>query len=149
MNWKKIIIYGVLLWVFIFVIITILMFVPALAGNESLQNILSLIGIAILIFILSLFYFKKNPANFGKGLLVGLIWVVTGSILDLIITIPLFTQPSGVGYAEFYSQPSMWVGFGISILLTGIFAAIISKCCKKDEMKPKVEAPKPDMSEMK
>lgn len=127
MNWKKIILYGVLLWVFIFVVISVIMFIPTLTGKLTLQKILDLMAVVILVLIFGRLYFKKQPANFGQGILIGIVWVLATTILDLTITVPLFIQPKGESYGDFYSQWDIWVGLALVILVAGLAAVWFSK----------------------
>jgi len=127
MNLKKAALYGVLIWIFIFIVISIIIFIPALADKLTMQKVLNLTGVAILILIFGNSYFKKYPANFGQGLLVGTVWVIVSTILDLVITVPLFVKPKRESYGDFYSEWDIWVGLGIMILFAGIAAILFSK----------------------
>ncbi len=127
MNYKKTLLYGLLLWVLIFVVISIIMFVPALAGKLTLQKVLYLVALAVLALTLGRLYFKKQPANFGQGILVGLVWVTVSTLLDLIITVPLFIQPKGESYGDFYGQWNLWLGLALVILMAGLAAVLFSK----------------------
>src|SRR4030042_4475460 len=120
MNLKKAILYGVLLWVFSFVVVSVIMFIPVLADKLQLQSILNKLAVLILVLILAASYFKKSPAKFAQGLLVGVVWVLVGTILDLAITLPLFVRPSGQNYADFYGDWLLWLGLVLTVLLTGI-----------------------------
>ena len=49
---------------------------------------------ALFIVLASLIYFRERKAKAGliQGLLLGIILVITGTVLDAIITVPLFTK---------------------------------------------------------
>ena len=60
-----------------------------------------------------LYYKTKDKIN---GFLLGLLFLIIGTILDLAITMPLFT-----GYSGFYLDPYLWIGFLEVIMITGIY----------------------------
>lgn len=140
MNWKKAILYGLALWVFVFVVISVIMFIPALADELTWQTILDLIAIAVLVLIFGSLYFKKHAASFGRGLLIGIVWAIVSTILDLAITVPLFIMPKDQGYGDFYSEWNVWAGLSIIIILAGLSAVLFSK---KGEIKSVTQTAQP------
>lgn len=123
MNLKRAILFGALLWVLIFVWWSILMFVPGL--TETIQYIIHFVLLIIAAsYIASRYYKKKDKVN---GFLLGLVFLVTGIILDAVITVPLFTIPQGTGYLDFFFNPLMLVGYVISVLTVGIYDKVKNK----------------------
>ncbi len=103
---------GVLIWVLIFVEISI--FKVGLELSETLQNVIHYILLVPITFFAAWFYYKsKDDIN---GFLLGIIFLVVGTILDLVITAPLFTS-----YSELYLDPYLWVGFVELVVLTGTY----------------------------
>ncbi len=117
MNYKRAIGFGILLWVFIFVIYSILIFIPALKEQKLTQNIIFWVLNVPLTLSLAKWYFIKDVPNIKKGLYLGLIGLAVGTILDLIITVPFFIK----SYTAFYSEWMLYFGY-IETLLLCIFA---------------------------
>ncbi|MBI4453694.1 hypothetical protein HY636_03545 [Candidatus Woesearchaeota archaeon] len=105
-NWKSATSYGVLLWLLIFVEVSVLMFMPALTGKELTQNILHMIILPVLVLFCAWMYFKNTPASAKDGFLLGVYFLVIGTVLDLLITIPLFVKTF-----DFYKEIWLWLGF--------------------------------------
>ena len=122
MNFKRTLLFGVLMWVFIFIIISILMFLPFLQGKEMTQNVVYWVLLIPLTLLLAKWYFKMDPPTLKKGFLLGVAGLVVGTILDLAITVPLFVGPQQGGYVAglnvFYTAWEMYVGFAILLAST-------------------------------
>jgi len=89
-TWRAIII-SIVLWVLIFLEVSILMFGFGLSPGP-LYYLFQYTFIAVLSFICALVYFKKVKPGLVEGVLLGLVMLVTGIILDAAITVPLFVQ---------------------------------------------------------
>ncbi len=113
------VLYGILLWLLIFVEVSIVMFMPALKDQQLTQSIIHLIILPILVLIVSYLYFKNKEASLINGLVLGVIFLVVGTILDLAITIPLFVK----NY-NFFMQWSLWVGFLEVIIFSSLMGWI-------------------------
>jgi len=88
---------GALLWAFIFVEWSIIIFAPVLKDLGDWQYLIHyIVLIPIVIFGASYYYKSNNKVN---GFLLGIVMLIVGLILDAIITVPFFTQPQGVGHA--------------------------------------------------
>jgi len=109
---------GILLWIMIFVEISILMFIPGL--NSIMQIILCFLILPFLVLICCTMYFKMNKGGWKEGFLLGVWFLIIGEILDALITIPLFVK----SYAAFYMQWNLWVGFIEMIVFTTIFGSL-------------------------
>jgi riboflavin transporter FmnP len=85
---------GAILWVLIFFEVSFLMFGLGLNTGNTIYYALHFIFASLFTIVLSLWYFhtKKVKKGFLQGLLVGIIFVITGIILDSVITIPLFMK---------------------------------------------------------
>ncbi len=118
-DFKTATIWGVILWVAIFVLVSILMFTPALQGQETLQLILQLLIMPFLVVFCAYMYFNSGRNTAKEGFLLGIWFLILGTILDLIITVPLFVKSY-----SFFLEPSLWIGYFEGILfctLTGYF----------------------------
>ena len=117
MNLKRAILTGILLWVLIFFEVSILMFGFSLDGAT-----LYMVHYIIMIFFVSIIgwtYFKKVKPSLKEGFILGVIYVVVGTILDLIITIPLFVKD----YGAFFNN---WLILGLleTIAIASIYGAV-------------------------
>lgn len=123
MNFKNATLWAMLAWIFIFIEVSILMFTPFIASKLWLYYLLYYLISILLVGYCAYSYFKiEKKSSFKSGLIVGLWFVLIGSILDLVITIPFFVKSF-----SFYSQSSLWIGFGIGILTCGIIGSYLKK----------------------
>jgi hypothetical protein len=81
---------GIVLWLLIFVEVSVLMF--AFNLSSDLYYIIHFILLSLFVILGCLWYFRKSKGGFLRGLLVGIIFVITGIILDAIITAPFFAS---------------------------------------------------------
>jgi hypothetical protein len=110
---------GALLWVLIFVEWSIIIFTPILKDLGNYQYIVHyLILIPIVIFGANYYYKSKDKVN---GFLLGAVMLITGMILDAIVTVPLFTIPQGTVHMEFFLAPLMLAGYIEFLLITGLY----------------------------
>ena len=114
MNYKRALIFSLLLWVIIFVVISILIFLPVLKDNEMAMQVVYWVLLVPIVLLLAKWYFKGDAPTTKKGLFLGVFALLVGTVLDLIITVPLFIK----SYSEFYLDWKMWVGFAMVIILT-------------------------------
>lgn len=113
MNIKRAIGFGIMFWVLAFVVISILMFSPWFKDGEMRQNITWWILEIPITLLLAKWYFKKVTPTAKNGLVLGVLGLITGSILDAAITVPLFVK----SYSLFFGNWLMYVGYGIVLLL--------------------------------
>lgn len=111
---------GILLWVLIFFEVSILMFGFKLNAPSPLYYIIHYIAFAIFVLLASLIYFRKASAGLEQGLLLWLIFVITGIVLDSIITIPLFMN---FDY-NFLISAEMLVGYVISLIICALVSVV-------------------------
>jgi hypothetical protein len=114
MRVLRAILVGILLWVLIFVEISIVKIglgIDELIGNIIHYVLLIPMGIGCA----WVYYQSKDEAN---GFILGLFMLLIGIILDLLITIPIFQKSD---YLGFYSDPFLWGGFLIAVLTIGIY----------------------------
>ena len=123
MNWKLILLYGLLFWVIIFVVASVAMFSPGLKDLPTAQEIIIWATDIILAVIFSRLYFNKVKASLGNGLLFGLGMLIVGTILDAAITVPLFVKD----YAMMFGKWSLWVGYALVIVIGGIVGLVIKR----------------------
>ena len=104
---------GVLLWILIFIEISIVMIGLKITGlTGEIIHFILLVPLTIL--CVWVYYKGKDKMN---GFLLGIFMLLVGTILDLIITIPLFVK----SYTGYYSSYYLWIGFAIVIVISGIY----------------------------
>jgi len=109
---------GALLWVLIFFEVSILMFGFKLAQTTTVYYIINYTLESIFVLIISLIYFKgkKIKAGFEEGALLGVIFIISGIILDSVITIPLFM---GMNYI-FLVSGGLLISYALALVITGV-----------------------------
>lgn len=112
---------GAITWVLIFVLWSVMIFTPVLKDIEILQYLIHY-AVLIPIVILGASYYYKSMDKIN-GFILGLIMLIVGMILDAIITVPFFTKPQGTGYAEFFINPLIWIGFVEFVVITYFYWA--------------------------
>lgn len=123
MNLKRAILFGIVLWVLVFFEISILMF-----GFKLTETTLFLIHYILLIplvILTSRFYFKKSKRNVSEGFSLGIIFVLTGLVLDAIITVPLFVKDY-----SFFLDINLLIGLIEIIVITTLFGKVGNKIHK-------------------
>ena len=121
MKILRAILLGILLWVLIFVEISV--FVIGLGLTGVLQYAIHYIFLTIFTALgASIYYRTKDKLN---GFVLGIFWLLVGNVLDLIITIPMFTAKNyetlAAAYSGFYSDIYLWLGFLIVIIVAGVY----------------------------
>jgi hypothetical protein len=114
MNIKRAIGFGVLLWIFIFVMWSIIIFLPYLKDHVNLQHIVWYVVEIPLVLLLAKWYFKQRKPNIKEGFLLGVVALLVGVVLDVAITVPLFVK----SYSQFYGSWMLYVGFVELLVLT-------------------------------
>ncbi len=115
MRILRVILAGILLWVLIFVEISVVQ--VGLHIIDVVGNIIHYILLIPMGIFCAWVYYCSNREK-TSGFLVGLVMVITGVVLDLVITVPLFRE---MDYFGFYSSPFLWVGFLIAIVVIGTY----------------------------
>lgn len=125
MNIKRGITAGIILWVLIFFEVSILMFGFKLTAGITYYTI-HYIVLAVLTYIAVLFYFrgKKIKRNAREGLKLGIVMLITGIILDAIITLPLWIIPQGGSYSSFFSDLYLIAGFAEIVIIAIILGSV-------------------------
>jgi hypothetical protein len=121
-SWKNATIWGILLWIMIFVEVSILMFLPLLQGKEGWQSVIHLVILPFLVLFCIYMYSKGGYTNVHEGFLLGVYFLIIGTVLDLAITIPLFVKSF-----TFYTQWELWLGFLEVIAFSSLSGMCFSK----------------------
>ncbi len=107
--------FGALLWGFIFVEWSIIMFAPVLKDLGQWQFVLHYLVLIPLVMICAKWYYQKKDKT--NGFLLGVVFLLTGIVLDAIITVPLFIG----GDYSFFTSWLMLVGYAELILVVGLY----------------------------
>lgn len=116
---------GIVLWALIFFEVSILMFGLKLTEGVIYYTIHYIL--LVLITLLGAFWYFRKPklrGGFLHGLLVGLVFVITGIILDSILTIPLWIIPQGGSYLGFLLDSYLLIGELIVIVVSGVVGGL-------------------------
>ena len=108
---------AVLLWILIFIEISVTMFGLKLS-NTATYVIHYILMAPMALFLAWLYYKSKDKVN---GFLLGIFMVLVGIILDMIITAPLFIIPAGGSYVSYFSELYLILGLIEGVVLVGIY----------------------------
>lgn len=103
MNWKKVIGFGALLWVLMFVIVSA--FIGFKIYDYYWMGIVTAVISGVISFILAGYV---KPKSFGLALAYGVSWLVVGVILDAIVTMRF--------NSEIFMSWMLWLGYGLVVL---------------------------------
>ena len=117
MKTLRAILLGALIWLLIFVEISITM-IGLKLSDLTVWIIHYILLIPIAIFCARFYYKSSDKVN---GFLLGLVMLIVGIILDMTTTIPLFIIPQGGGYSTYFSNVYMLIGFLELVLIVGIY----------------------------
>lgn len=119
MKLARAILSGILLWVLIFFEVSLFKFGLDLEGG--IYYSVHYFSLILLVLICSFVYFKNAEANLREGFFLGIIFLISGTILDLIITIPFWSS-----FSEFYNV-YLFVGILETFVLTIVFGLFFEK----------------------
>lgn len=114
MNLKRAVGFGVLMWIFVFVLWSIILFIPLFRDSKMLQFLVYWVLLIPVVLSTAKWYFKSDPPTIKKGIVIGIVALVVGAILDAIITVPLFIG----SYSEFFLNKLMYIGYLELVILT-------------------------------
>lgn len=134
MDFKKTVLFGILMWLIVFVEVSIIGFSGSLAtmganGFEFTQtgSLVHLAAVILISVILAKLYYKKANVSFSDALMVAIGILVTGIILDAVITVPFFVKD----YQMFFGDVNLWIGLILSALAFSVTASYSSMMKKK------------------
>ena len=102
-DWKKAIGFGAVIWVLMFVIVSIFVAFN-IYGNAVMKVVIAVIAGAISYFLA----IKLKPADIKMALTYGVLWVIVGVILDAVITMRF--------NALIFSSKGLWLGYLLVLL---------------------------------
>jgi len=118
MNFKRAIAVSVSIWVLVFFEVSILMFGFKLQTGVT-YYLIHYIFLAVFACMGAKVYFSKAKAGAIEGLYLGLVGLVSGIILDSLITVMLFVKSY-----TFFLDIYLWIGYIEMISLMVLFGAI-------------------------
>jgi len=117
MNWGKAIGYGIVLYAIMFLLGSVLMFGPKLAGNAF--GITMLVASLIILWIAAKMY---QIPNLSQGIEVGLVWLVVEAVLDYVVLVQMFNK----GSLSVYSW-SLLTGYALIIIIPALVGSTAKK----------------------
>jgi len=117
---KKMVLYGLLWWVLIFVEVSIIGFTPGLAtvGENGFSLLpkgiaIHFILLVIISALLGKLYFRKTIVESQNAIVPAATIVFIGFLLDALITVPFFVK----SYSVYFTKWTLWVGVGIFLIV--------------------------------
>ncbi|WP_166924038.1 DUF5367 family protein [Flavobacterium poyangense] len=107
MNYYKILVPGIFVWICVSLSFALLELIPILKNHFNIQALIVMILIVLYAFTGSFFYYKNGSKT--NGLLLGLTMSFTALLLDVLITVPFVEIPNGRTYESFFSSPFLWL----------------------------------------
>ena len=98
---------GAGIWFFAVIFYTLSYFFPYMDNPEQQANIVLFAAVMPLVWLGSFFYYKKE--NSSHGFKIGQVFLITATILDALITVPLFIIPQGGSHFAFFTDPGFWI----------------------------------------
>jgi len=102
-NWKKAAIFGVFLWILMFVIVSV--FIAFDIYKFAFMGVVTAVIAGAISYTLAR---KVKPNTASLALSYGLIWVIIGIVLDTIVTTRF--------NSEIFSSWSLWLGYSLVLL---------------------------------
>lgn len=96
---------GILVWTLGVSFYLLSFYVPILENSELQSNIVLALGIIPSACLGTYLFYTKSQL---KPSILGLTFVIVATLLDVIITVPLFIIPNGGSYSEFFGDPMFY-----------------------------------------
>lgn len=96
---------GILVWILGVSLYLLSFYVPILENPELQSNVVLALGIIPSACLGTYLFYTKS---YIKPSALGLIFVIVATLLDVIITIPVFIIPNGGSYSEFFGDPMFY-----------------------------------------
>lgn len=113
MNWRRIVGYGVVLWLVPFTIAFILFGVRE-ADRALFESLMTVTGVVSEVVLAVLYFRRAGRASIGQGLAVGFAWAIISIVIDLPIFLAVFRMPLGDYIADiavsYLAMPAVTAG---------------------------------------
>lgn len=96
---------GILVWTLGVSFYLLSFYVPILENSELQSNIVLALGIIPSACLGTYLFYTKSQL---KPSILGLTFVIVATLLDVIITVPVFIIPNGGSYSEFFGDPMFY-----------------------------------------
>jgi hypothetical protein len=114
MRCLRAIVVGILLWILVFVEVSI--FQVGLQITDLFGKVLHYFLLIPIGILGAWFYYRCGDSL--NGFLLGFIMLIVGVVIDTLITIPLFI---GGDFRGYYSDPFLWTGFLVAVVVVGTY----------------------------
>ena len=118
MNWKRIVGYGVVLWLAPFAVAFVLFGVRE-ADRALFESLITVVGVACAVAASLLFFRAARDVHAVTGIVVGLVWAAISIVIDL----PIFLAVFGMAPAEYAADIALTY-LAFPIIVGGIAAAM-------------------------
>ena len=99
------ILYGVLVWILVVSFYLLSFFITVIENTELQSNIVLVLAIIPSSCLGTYLFYKKY---YIKPSLLALIFIAVATILDSLITVPVFIIPNGGSYSNFFGDPMFY-----------------------------------------
>lgn len=99
--------FGIIIWILGVSVYSVSFYIPIFEDLELQANILLSLGILPIVWFASKLYYTKKSTT--KGYWLGLIFFITATVLDALITVPLLIIPNGGTYYGFFRATGFWL----------------------------------------
>ena len=107
--------FGAAFWGIMFLSVSALLVSPL---PDLWQKVIEIVVAGVASYVLAMIYFKKQPGGRAEGIKLWVLFMVVGTILDLLITVQYVRLRYSYlyGLKTFYSMWSLWVSFAVSFV---------------------------------
>ncbi len=98
---------AIIIWILGVSIYSVSFYIPILQDLELQANILLSLGILPIVWFASKLYYRTKSTI--KGYYLGLVFFLTATILDALITVPVLIVPNGGTHYSFFTAASFWL----------------------------------------
>lgn len=121
MRYKRAIQYGIMLWVLIFFIFSLILFLPFLRGRDLVQHIIFWVTLIPIVSFLAKWYFKAEEPTWRRGLALGVVAILVATVFDLSFIHFFFPGTYQDFLRAFYGNWKLYVG-----LVEVVFLCVLS-----------------------
>lgn len=114
MKYTRALLFGVFLWAFVYIAISILMFVPGIKDQTFFQYLILWVLFIPFVLFIAKWYFQMDEPTTKKGFMLGVIALLVSLALDCLITVPLFVK----SYSVYFSNNYLYIGLLEVLFLT-------------------------------
>lgn len=108
MKYTRGLLFGLFLWTFIFIILSIFMFAPGIKDQVFFQYLILWVLLIPFVLFIAKWYFHTDEPTTKKGVILGVAALVVYIVLDNIVIVPLFIKSYSIYFSNIYLYISMF-----------------------------------------